>query len=52
MMYNLVANVVNIIGNYLLIEGNLGFPRLEVAGASWATIIGQTVAFFIALMSL
>ncbi len=50
MMYNLVANVVNIIGNYLLIEGNLGFPRLEVAGASWATIIGQTVAFFIALI--
>ena len=50
MMYNLVSNVVNIIGNYLLIEGNLGFPRLEVAGASWATIIGQTVAFVIALV--
>ncbi len=32
-MYNLVANVINIIGNYLLIEGNLGFPRMEVAGA-------------------
>lgn len=50
MMYNLVANVVNIIGNYLLIEGHLGFPRLEVAGASLATIIGQLVAFIIALI--
>ena len=51
MMYNLIANVVNIIGNYLLIEGHLGFPRLEVAGASLATIIGQTVAFVIALVT-
>lgn len=50
MMYNLVSNVVNIIGNYLLIEGRFGFPRLGVAGASWATIIGQTVAFVIALI--
>ena len=48
MIYNLVANVVNVIGNYLLIEGHFGFPAMGVAGASLATIIGQFVAFVIA----
>lgn len=48
MIYNLTANLVNVIFNYLLIEGNFGFPRMEVAGASLATIIGQLVAFVFA----
>ena len=46
---NTVANLVNVALNYCLIGGNLGFPRLEVAGASWATIIGQYIAFLMAL---
>lgn len=33
----LIAMVVNIFCNYLLIFGNLGFPRLETAGAGLAT---------------
>lgn len=45
MIYNMTANVVNVILNYLLIFGNLGFPEMGVAGASLATIIGQFVAF-------
>ena len=49
MIYNLIANVVNVIFNWLLIGGNLGFPELGVAGASIATVIGQLVAFVIAL---
>lgn len=49
MVYNLIANVVNVIFNWLLIGGNLGFPELGVAGASIATVIGQLVAFVIAL---
>ena len=49
MVYNTVANVVNIIFNWLFINGNLGFPRLEVVGASIATGIGQCVGFAIAL---
>lgn len=49
MYYNLIANGVNVFFNYVLINGHFGFPRLEVAGASWATIIGQMVAFIIAL---
>lgn len=48
MIYNLLANGINVIFNWLLIYGNLGFPELGVAGASIATVIGQFVAFFIA----
>ena len=49
MIYNLIANAVNVVFNWLLINGNLGFPKLGVAGASIATVIGQLVAFVIAL---
>lgn len=49
MIYNTVANVVNIIANYALIYGKLGCPELGVTGASIATVIGQNVAFVMAL---
>ncbi|MBR2408708.1 MAG: MATE family efflux transporter [Lachnospiraceae bacterium] len=49
MVYNMIANIVNVIFNWLLIGGKLGFPELGVAGASIATVIGQLVAFVIAL---
>ncbi len=52
MIYNMIANVVNIIFNYLLIYGHFGFPRLEVAGASLATVIGQCAAFVLALFAI
>lgn len=52
MMYNLLANAVNLAGNFLLIEGRWGFPRLEVAGASLATVIGQSVAMIMAILVL
>ncbi len=48
MIYNMIANVVNVIFNWLLIYGHLGFPELGVAGASLATVLGQFVAFVIA----
>lgn len=48
MYYNLTSNVVNVILNYMLIYGNWGFPKMGVAGASLATIIGQLVAFVLA----
>ena len=50
LIYNLTANIVNVIFNYLLIGGHFGFPRMEVAGASLATIIGQFVAFIFAFV--
>ena len=46
---NTVANLVNVALNYCLINGRLGFPRMEVAGASLATVIGQFVGFIMAV---
>lgn len=48
MIYNTVANVVNVFFNYVMIYGKFGCPVMGVAGASWATVIGQTVAFLMA----
>ena len=49
MVYNTIANVVNLFFNYGLIYGKLGMPEMDVAGASLATVIGQCVAFLIAM---
>ncbi|MCL2367150.1 MAG: MATE family efflux transporter, partial [Oscillospiraceae bacterium] len=49
MIYNTVATVVTIFLSFLLIEGRWGFPRLEVAGASIAAVLGQVVATVMAL---
>lgn len=41
---NLVSSIVNIFFNYLLIDGNLGFPTLGTKGAAIATVIGAAVS--------
>lgn len=41
MISALVANTVNIIGDYVLIFGHFGFPRWEVSGAAFATTLAQ-----------
>ena len=51
MIYNTVANVVNVIFNWILIYGHLGMPALGIVGASIATIIGQFTAFIMALIN-
>ena len=38
MIYNVVANVVNVILNYFLIYGHMGFPAMGVAGASFCLL--------------
>lgn len=52
MIYNTAANAVNVVFNYLLIFGHFGFPRMEVAGASLATVIGQIVACIMAMTTI
>ncbi len=52
MVYNVTANLVNVVLNYLLIYGKFGFPRMEVAGASLATVIGQLVAMVMAFYAI
>ena len=52
MVTNLAANFVNMIFNYLLIGGNLGFTKLGIAGAALATVIGSMVSLTIAIASL
>lgn len=49
MLYNTLSNLVNLLFNYIMIYGHFGVPKMGVAGASWATVIGQTAAFFIAM---
>lgn len=39
----LVANVVNIIGNYLLIYGKLGCPELGLTGAGISTLLARVM---------
>ena len=46
---NTVANLANVALNYCLIYGRFGFPRMEVRGASIATVIGQFVGLVMAL---
>ena len=46
---NVVSCLVNILCNYLLIEGHLGFPRLEYAGAAIATVTGNFAAMILTL---
>ena len=43
MVASLIAICVNLVGNYLLIYGSFGFPKMGVAGAALATIIARWV---------
>lgn len=44
MRTNLTSNLVNVVFNFLLIEGRFGFPALGIKGAAIATVIGSIVA--------
>ncbi|MHC1747239.1 MAG: MATE family efflux transporter [Cellulosilyticaceae bacterium] len=46
---SVVSACINTALNYFLIFGNLGFPKMGVAGAAWATTIARFVELFIAI---
>ena len=54
MLIIITSNLINILFNWLLIYGNWGFPRMEVAGAGLATLISRicmpifAILFFVA----
>ena len=52
MYVNIASNLVNILFNWLLINGIGPFPRLEVKGAAIASAIGLFVGFVLSLLSL
>ena len=41
MMTLITANLVNLAGNWILVFGNLGAPKLGATGAGWATCISR-----------
>lgn len=41
MVVSIVGNLINVGLNYLLIYGKLGFPRMELNGAGWASMISR-----------
>ncbi|WP_298018031.1 MATE family efflux transporter [uncultured Dysosmobacter sp.] len=50
MCTQLTGALINIVMDPILIFGLFGAPRLEVAGAAWATVMGQIVAAIFAVI--
>jgi putative MATE family efflux protein len=50
MIIGIIAIFVNLIFNYLLIEGHFGFPRLGVEGAAIATLLSRIVEALILMI--
>ncbi len=42
----IIGLCINLVGNYLFINGNLGFPAMGVIGAAIATVIARIVSIF------
>jgi len=49
MLYNVGSNLLNVFGNYALIYGKFGFPRLEVIGAAVSTTFSRMLACLVSL---
>ncbi|MDD4569061.1 MAG: MATE family efflux transporter [Tepidanaerobacteraceae bacterium] len=49
MVSALIANTLNIVGDYVLIFGHFGFPQMGVKGAAIATTLAQVCGFIITI---
>lgn len=45
MIVTAIVNLINIVGNYVLIFGHFGCPAMGVAGAAWATAGSRAIGF-------
>lgn len=52
MVMSIVSFLINLVFNYLLIYGHFGFPRLEVKGAAYATLLARVVELLLVLYSI
>ncbi len=52
MRTNMTSSIINIIANYLLINGHFGFPALGIHGAALATVLGTVVACVMSILSI
>lgn len=52
MLCSITGLLVNALADYALIFGNWGMPRLGMAGAGWATVLGQFVNALLLLILL
>lgn len=49
MIYNISGNALNVVLNYILIYGKLGFAPMYVKGAATATVISKVIVFAAAM---
>lgn len=47
MLLSLLALPINVFLNWIMIFGNLGFPKMDLVGAGIATLITRTLIFFV-----
>lgn len=52
MVTNVTSNTVNVILNYILINGHFGFPKMGIQGAALATVLGTVVAAIMSIRSI
>lgn len=52
MVTNITSNIINVIFNFLLIQGRFGFPALGIVGAAVATVLGSMVACAMSFISI
>tara|TARA_B100002019_G_scaffold26600_2_gene20601 strand:- start:2058 stop:3377 length:1320 start_codon:yes stop_codon:yes gene_type:complete len=50
MYISVISNVINVVLNAVLIFGLFGFPRLEIIGAAYATLISRVIMFLLILI--